>query len=289
MASSLTNTGNPPYTTARVDYLARYLQSQLPGLDYDLAVKWINAERGANGNTLGVTYRDASGQHLYRYASQEEGIRQAAALVKRSGNYSGIRASLGGSYLAQAQALVASPWNARNSAYYARLFGVTIPIGGFPTGWGGGGITGDVGTGTPISAPSITTLDKLLGLPAGTKIDATTAKMLQDRVKALQADGTISTETAQNLFTTIGDRGVASSHGVTSTLGQVSVEIGSGKVPLPKELQGVADALGLAGATLAFLTDVENWKYLAALGVGIPLTLLGFYLLAGVPTGGRNA
>lgn len=51
----------------------------------------------------------------------------------------------------------------------------------------------------------------------------------------------------------------------------------------------VMDVGEFLGGVGAFLFDVENWKYIAALALGVPLTLVGFYLLAGVPTGGRNA
>lgn len=52
-------------------------------------------------------------------------------------------------------------------------------------------------------------------------------------------------------------------------------------------------ALGQAFAgvsnVLGFLLDPENWKYIMAIFVGIPLALFGFYLLAGVSTGPREA
>jgi len=64
----------------------------------------------------------------------------------------------------------------------------------------------------------------------------------------------------------------------------------------PDPLGAVGDAVGnvmdvgeFLGGIGAFLFDTDNWKYLAALALGIPLSLLGFYLLAGVPTGGANA
>lgn len=52
---------------------------------------------------------------------------------------------------------------------------------------------------------------------------------------------------------------------------------------------GIIDAAGLAAGVGAFLFDTDNWKYMAAIALGVPMTLLGFYLLAGVPTGGANA
>lgn len=52
---------------------------------------------------------------------------------------------------------------------------------------------------------------------------------------------------------------------------------------------GIVDAASLAAGVGAFLFDTDNWKYMGAIALGVPLTLLGFYLLAGVPTGGANA
>jgi hypothetical protein len=64
----------------------------------------------------------------------------------------------------------------------------------------------------------------------------------------------------------------------------------------PDPLGAAGDAIGsvmdvgeFLGGIGAFLFDTDNWKYIGALAIGIPMTLLGFYLLAGVPTGGANA
>src|ERR1035437_5503177 len=108
-----------PYTTARVDYLASYLQTLLPGLDKTVATKWISAERGVSGNVLGTTYNTSSGQHLYTYASQEAGLRAAAGWINNNTRYSGVKSSLGSSASAQASALATSGWN---NSYYPGVF-----------------------------------------------------------------------------------------------------------------------------------------------------------------------
>jgi hypothetical protein len=76
----------------------------------------------------------------------------------------------------------------------------------------------------------------------------------------------------------------AAAVGMPSDLGKALGVIGDAVVPAP-----LKDAAKVAGDIGAFLFDVENWKYLGAIIVGVPLALIGFYLLAGVPTGGRNA
>lgn len=108
-----------PYTASRIDYLAKYLQSLLPGLNYDVAKTWISSEKGVSGNVLGTTYNDASGQHLFKYASQEAGLRAAASWINTRSIYSGVKNSLGLSASTQAYALANSPWN---RSYYQNVF-----------------------------------------------------------------------------------------------------------------------------------------------------------------------
>lgn len=290
-----------PYTPARVDYLARYLQTQLPGLNYELAVKWIKAEQGENGNVLGVTYDAAPGTTgyqgtLYRYPTQEEGIRQAAALVKRSGNYAGIRASLGQSYTAQAQALVASPWNVRNSRYYARLFGIAPLSGVVPASTGTGALTG--------SHERERTL--VWGVPEGTILRARDVETI---IASLVSANLLRDMGSTNEFpfqeTNIVRRILMSEVGQPwngLTRGRLQVKLNTEAAAQPTDPgkalgaigeaivpQPLRDAAAFAGDIGAFLFDTENWKYAGALVVGVPLALLGFYLLAGVPTAGQNA
>lgn len=100
------------YTPAQMQAAVDALVAAMHGLRPDVARAWATAEQGVDYNILGVTYRDAAGQqHLFRYASWDEGARAAARLVA-TGPYAGIRAALAsGSSQAQAAAIIASPWN----------------------------------------------------------------------------------------------------------------------------------------------------------------------------------
>ena len=136
----MADTGIQPYSTSRVDYLAKYLQSLLPGLDYGVATKWINAERGVSGNVLGVTYNSGGSQHLFTYPSQEAGLRGAVALLHSNSAYSGFLNSLSSkNATTEARALAASPWN---HSYYTNVFKSYI------------GGTASTGSGTGSAAPT---------------------------------------------------------------------------------------------------------------------------------------
>lgn len=127
------------YSDAEVEPLAQRLVQQLPGLDVRLARVWIKSESGANGNPLGVTHVENGVSKLSTYATREQGIDAAASLVRSSGNYAGVRSAFaGGNLRQQALALIASPWNARNSPYYTRVFTAAGLLGS-----GGATTTGD--------------------------------------------------------------------------------------------------------------------------------------------------
>lgn len=124
------------YTAAQTEPLAQRLVANLPGLDISLARSWITAESGAHNNPLGVTAKVGSGKpigqmigpntYLVRYPTPQAGIDAASAMLKSSSMswaYGGvIKAIASGDRTAQAKALIASPWNARNSPYYTRVF-----------------------------------------------------------------------------------------------------------------------------------------------------------------------
>lgn len=289
--SSLTNTGNQPYTAARVDYLASYLQQLMPGMTHDAAVKWIKAEQGVNGNVLGVTYNDSTGQHLYQYQSQEAGLRAAVSLINRSSNYSGIRTSLStGSTVQQLIAIASSPWN---GGHYRNGGTFGVSIGGSAPKAPSGGSTSSSPTAIPtqlVSTPTSTNLAALLGLDPTTPVDAAHMKVITDAIKAKEASGQFSHTIAQNLLQLAGTYGVATGHGAPPTLlGNIGVDPTTGNQPLAGPFQALKDSAAVVGDVGAFLFDSENWQYIGAILVGIPLALIGFYLLAGVQTGGANA
>src|ERR1035437_7300706 len=111
------------YTAARISYLASYLQTLLRGLNYNVASKWITAEKGVSGNVLGTTYTSGGQQHLFTFPSQEAGLRSAADWINTHARYSGVKSSLGSSASAQAKALSTSGWN---NAYYPGVFASII-------------------------------------------------------------------------------------------------------------------------------------------------------------------
>lgn len=272
--SSLSGTGNQPYTTARVDYLATVLQGQLPGMTHEAAVKWINAERGDNGNVLGVTYRDTTGQHLFHYSSQEAGIAAAASLVRTSDNYKGIRTSLGQDAISQLRAIASSPWNAPGHYRNGATFGVTIGSVVLPQ---TSGIT--LASDPNVGFVGFQARMRELGIstdPTHT-ITQSEADTIVAKLYHIQAGSQIANEIAANF---------AGKTLLQAWNGGKSETVG----PDPLGALGaVGTALKTTGNLIAALLDPQNWLYIGALVIGIPLALLGFYLLAGVPTGGRNA
>ena len=138
---------NQPYTATRIDSLARYLQSLLPGLNYNVATTWITAEKGVNGNVLGVTYNNSTGQHLYTYGSQEAGLQAAVGLLHSNSAYNGFLSSLSSNNAAtEAKALAASPWN---HSYYTGVF-KNLAGGATPTPAATGSGTGSGNTPNPL-------------------------------------------------------------------------------------------------------------------------------------------
>lgn len=271
--SSLTGTGNQAYTKARVEYLASYLQTLVPGLSHQLAVEWINAEKGANGNVLGVTYRENGKQHLYTYSSQEAGLRAAVGLLHRSSHYHPFLTTVKaypGNYKAQVKALVATPWNHN---YYSRVWMKVVgnTVGQLKA----GGSSGTVSGGTQATLASETmnqaTHDILVKLgistdPAHVITDAE-AWAIAIEGYGLSSDhaNAITQETHDRLVgRTIGDwvGGLTNPTDPLTTIAQTFTGIGN----------------VVSGVT-------HNLPEILALVVGIPLSLLGFYLLAGVPTG----
>lgn len=297
--SSLSGTGNQPYTQARIDYLASYLQTLLPGMTHDAAVKWIRAEQGVNGNVLGVTYTGSDGkQRLYTYSSQEAGLRAAASLVKGSSNYTGIVGSLAsGNTTSQLMAIAASPWNAPSHYNNGKTFGLSSVS---------NALAGASGTNATLASASAVTIsntpDVVNRYLQARNIDPNTPITQSQFLDYLQwlatqpegQSGDTKTwlqsgllDPNSNLFKQYASGWVGEKWSRFAS--------GEGKTLSPQldPLAGVATSLGTIADQVVkatqFLADTENWKYGGALVLGLPLALLGFYLLAGVPTGGRNA
>lgn len=182
----MADTGIQPYSASRIDYLAKYLQSLLPGLDYNVATTWIKSEKGVSGNVLGTTYNDASGQHLFTYPSQEAGLRAAAGWINTRSIYSGIKGSLGQSSTAQASAIANSPWN---RSYYKGVFANLIS----PTGSsnpGGGASTPTTPSPNDPSVLTLSVLDKAFATLGFAKGDYRLSSSEVDKLKSyLTAQG----------------------------------------------------------------------------------------------------
>lgn len=267
MASSLTGSIQP-YTPARVDYLANYLQKLLPGLTHSAATKWINAEKGVSGNVLGVTYKDANGkQHLYEYGSQEAGLRAAVNLLHRKSEYDAFLTSLKtNNTTAEIKALAASPWNHR---YYSRVFlGITIK----PTSTS----TSTAGANAILAAFSTdqaTALLQKLGISIDPnhEFSLSEAQMLADEY-AKQYNFNRSNALWQMTVDQLTNMKVS--------------DFVSGNTS-PDPLAAIGNALGQVGNLFSFVGS--NIPEILALLVGVPVALLGFYLLSDIPTtGGAN-
>jgi hypothetical protein len=134
------------YTGAQIDAAAAALARAAAGLHLDVAHAWVTAEQGDDNNMVGVTYTDASGQHLYQYPSLTAGAQAAAHLIA-TGPYAGIRAALAtGDSQRQAQAIIASPWN---HPYYSNGSGAAA--------------LREIAAGVPADVPPIATSVRVTG------------------------------------------------------------------------------------------------------------------------------
>jgi hypothetical protein len=134
-----------------------HLMSSLTGLDYQVALNWLNAENsqvghGTNplgiqcgnsrGSGLEIGCQPASGGRSFAiYRSSLDGIRAAAWLLMHGSHYGGVRAAIAAhDPAAERLALVRSGWAA--GGYH----------GG--SGFSGGGITGSIPTGAGGGGPN---------------------------------------------------------------------------------------------------------------------------------------
>jgi hypothetical protein len=241
------------YSDAEVEPLAQRLVSQLPGLDIRLARVWIKSESGVNGNPLGVTHVENGVSKLNTYATREEGIDAAAALVKRSNNYAGIRSAIaGGNLRQQALALIASPWNARNSPYYTRVFTAAGLLGATPP-----AATGEYAT-------KFNTLLKNLGISTDPSHVITSG----EAQKIVASFGTVFGGGARPTSGNFTGRTVGDVAGTLQTSGQAIADAPGAIASVPGQVvAGITDPItGLAD------TGVQVATYMAALflvGLGV--------------------
>lgn len=284
------------YSDAEVEPLAQRMVALLPGLDIRLARVWIKSESGANNNPLGVTASKGSsapvGQYigpstyLIRYPSREAGIDGAVALIKRSSNYAGIRASLGQPVNVQAAAVIASPWHARNSPYYTKVFtqaGLLVTRGIAPL------VGGDGATLASAPAPNVWTY--LGKRPSDVFTQADYDKLIAGYKDVGMSDperiigATLRPYLGRPLNTIPPTFRIDSQHPAFSLVPNSALRWLQEETPLGT----LGDIAGNGAALLAALLDSENWAYIGAIVIGVPAALFGFYLLAGVQTGGQNA
>jgi len=187
-----------PYNSARVNYLASYLQSLLPGLNKQVATTWITAEKGVNGNVIGLTsgtqanvypgqtgswYNAPTNQWIAIFPSQEAGLRAAANLIQTQPRYSKFVGTLpSGNASSQASALSTSGWN---NGYYAGVFKSLISA----TNSSAAGPAPNGGASTPLTVSPTTTNPPTSGLlgsiPANTIIDASTVGTIVKGIQGL--------------------------------------------------------------------------------------------------------
>ena len=99
------------YSGAQMDAAVAALVRQVHGIKRDVAHAWATAEQGVHFNILGVTHVVNGHQVLFQYRSWDEGAAAAYRLIE-TGPYGGIRRALERTESqAQAQAIIASPWN----------------------------------------------------------------------------------------------------------------------------------------------------------------------------------
>jgi hypothetical protein len=143
---------------------AQALVKDLPGLQLSVARAWSAAEVGTARNSLGT-----GGATGPTYATPELGAQAAANLIKTSGQYAGIRASLKSTNPnTQATAIAQSPWHlgatglktaGGTDPYYARIFkmfGLTVPGATVTSGKPGGSSDAAGAPSQPGAAPNLT-------------------------------------------------------------------------------------------------------------------------------------
>ena len=244
------------------------LQS-LTGLNKDVITQWVSLEKGVNNNILGVT----SGGALKKYPNQSLAAIDTAALINRSSNYAGIRASYGKTSAQQARAIIASPWHSTSATgYYQRGFssitgGSSNPV---PSG----------GASTPITAsPTVVgAWGDLVSYPSGHPL---TQSDVNDIVAKLKNAGYFG----QNGL--IPDLSGAAAEGVTRSI--LSSHIGE---PWTKGLEdtlqgefnnGAKNATALGG--LANLDIPGALTLVGIIFVGIAFLFLGGIILLKRPKG----
>lgn len=251
---------------------------------------------GALKGQIGNRYAGPGDQNVAVFATLQDGVNANARNLenlKGSGyGYDKVLAQArSGSALGFLTALQTSAWSASryggngltNSYRSLSTFNSTITLQAPRGSSGDFALVADVAT--------TTTLDKALGMPTDTYINEGNVAELRKRIDDLLAQGKITPQQAEglrgSLITALVSETLA---GRAVKLSEITVVISTGAVATQEFDPGgfIEDNLP-GGNILAAIADPENWKYAAALAIGIPLAFVGFYLLAGVQTAGANA
>lgn len=232
-----------------------------------------------------------NGQHFAVYCSIGDGTTATASLLKSNKAYAGIvQAIRAGNALGFFTALVKSPWDAGHynggaalvTAWRSSLSGREVPLTFVNPGTGSSSSGSTSGSDATLASFTFTDWQSVLQ-SLGISTDPTHVISHEEAGKIADEyirRGVLPSSTRDQIIAAFDGKTVAQAFqgNATDPVTAVANAIGG----IGQSFAGIANVFG-------FLLDPENWKYIIAIFVGIPLALFGFYLLAGVNTGPREA
>lgn len=269
--------------------VARDLVAKLGGDPHNTAIVkavavWLRFESGGNvtgNNPWNITGHGDCGTHTFKgnhltfatYCSIGSGTSATADLLKRKSAYGGIvKAIRAGDSLGFFAALVKSPWDGGHYAgsignmiaAWKSTFSQSTTLSFSP----GNGQNVTQGTLAAFVTPGdfAQELAKVLGVGLNDKLTAAQVKVAAEWLAANHPESYDVASATQQLT------GKSLAEWASATTGP-----------------NVPDFLGNAAKFVGFFLDTQNLLYIMAIVVGIPLALFGFYLLAGVSTGPKEA
>jgi hypothetical protein len=253
------------YSPALASQVGSLLSQLVPGMPASVATAWATLESGVGNNPYGV---ESSPGVLATYSRMQAGVQAAANLLLTSPSYSGIRSALTtGEPTAVASAIVASPWNTPNSAYYASGFtaaGIPVDLSTVPV----------TGTSTSYTEPSpaaqtsvFSSIAQWLGISSSTTL--TTALADEAATKYGAANANVGSE--------------AYSGAVNSFLTAILPYVGqaAGNVPLSLNAAGQNPTTVAAGAQAGQTKGslIPNWgAYISDLGIALVIIVAALAL-----------
>jgi hypothetical protein len=279
------------------------------------AAKGYCPGQGTLSGQIGNRYAGPGDQNVAVFATLDAGAKaNAQNLIRNSGSYgygAVITGARAGDPLAFLTALQNSSWSSGHYGYsklttafrgissYNNALTLSMPTGSSVSG---------VPNAIAVVAPGGTS-DKAVLAVAGAPATPTTLAAYLGVDPATPVTDAMIASAANKIATATGmfNRAYPVIYAEMALLLKNSPGITAGKFPLSLTATGtppgtdpgaglpgvippvITDAFTSFGKGAAFFLDGQNWTYLIALVVGIPLALIGFYLLAGVPTQGANA